>query len=150
LPAYLNQLSTDIYRIEEYSGAVMKIETETKKENPLMKREEAWIKVEHEGKPTPPRREILAEVAKHIKAKEDCVIIDKIFTEAGRGASKVRVLVYPKADAVPKAKLEKMKSRMEKKSKAAQAAQPAEAGAKKEEGGAEKVKEKKEKKGDGK
>jgi ribosomal protein S24E len=80
--------------------------------NPLMNRDEAWIRIDHGGKPTPHRKDIITEVAKHFKAKEDCVIVDKIFSETGQAASKIKVLVYPKADAVPKDKLNKMKIRM--------------------------------------
>jgi len=88
------------------------MEVISQKKNPLMSREEAWVCLEHAGKPTPPRAEIIAEAAKHFKAKEDCVIIDKIFSETGKAASRVKVLVYPKAEAVPKDKMEKMKIRM--------------------------------------
>ena len=84
----------------------------SEKDNKLMGRKEAWLMLEHEGKPTPPRKDILADVAKHFKAKEDCVIVDKIFSEAGRAASRIKVLVYPRADAVPKAKRDKMEIRM--------------------------------------
>jgi len=82
------------------------------KKNALMNREEAWVMIDHGGRPTPPRKDIIADVARQFKAKEDCVIVDKIFSETGRPASRVKVLVYAKADAVPKAKLEKMQIRM--------------------------------------
>ncbi len=107
------------------------MEVISQKKNPLMSREEAWVRIAHAGKPTPPRKDIIADVAKQFKAKEDCVIVDKIFSESGIAASKVKVLVYPKADAVPKAKLEKMKIRMglmkkETKGKDGEAVKPAE------------------------
>jgi ribosomal protein S24E len=88
------------------------MEVINQKKNPLMNREEAWILIDHAGKATPPRKDMITEVAKHFKAKEDEVIIDKIFSEVGKAASRVKVLVYPKADAIPKAKLDKMKIRM--------------------------------------
>jgi ribosomal protein S24E len=93
---------------------MMRIDMEiiNQKKNALMNREEAWVMIDHGGKPTPPRKEIIADVAKQFKAKEDCVIVDKIFSETGKPASRVKVLVYPKADAVPKAKLDKMQIRM--------------------------------------
>ena len=112
------------------------MEVISQKKNPVMKREEAWVRIDHAGKPTPPRKDIIADVAKQFKAKDDCVIVDKIFSETGMGASRVKVLVYPKADAVPKAKMEKMKIRMkllkkgesDKKDQAAAPAAPAEGG----------------------
>lgn len=88
------------------------MEVITEKKNPIMNRDEAWIRIDHSGKPTPPRKDIIADVAKHFKAKEDCIIVDKIFSETGQAASKIKVLVYTKADAVPKDKLNKMKIRM--------------------------------------
>jgi len=108
------------------------MEVINQKKNPLMNREEAWIRIDHSGKPTPPRKDIIADVAKQFKAKEDCVIVDKIFSEAGIAASRVKVLVYPKSDAVPKAKMDKMKIRMGlmkkmKKGEAAPAAQDGQA-----------------------
>jgi len=88
------------------------METISEKKNALMARTEAWARVEHAGKPTPTRKDVLAEAARHFKAKEDCVIIDKIFSEAGKGASRVKVLVYGKPEAIPKAKSDAMKIRM--------------------------------------
>jgi len=93
----------------------MKTEIDTQKENPLMKRKEFWLKLEHEGKPTPGRKEILPEVAKIVKSKEDLIIIDKIFSFGGRSISKVKVFVYTKTEEMPKDKVEKMQNRVNKK-----------------------------------
>jgi ribosomal protein S24E len=88
------------------------METISEKENKLMNRKEAWVRIDHEGKPTPPRKDILAEIAREFKAKEDAIIVDKIFSETGMAASKVKVFVYSSAKDVPKDKLERMKIRM--------------------------------------
>lgn len=112
----------------------MKLEIETRKKNPLMNREEAWVRFDHEGKATPPRKEILKDISKQLKAKEDCIIIDKIFSASGKAVSRAKVFVYNKKDDIPKAKLEKMQRRMERKPK------PAEAEAPKEEAGTEEKK----------
>gem|GEM_PF-823655 len=117
------------------------MEVISQKKNPLMGREEAWVCLEHAGKPTPPRAEMIAEVAKHFNSKEDRVIIDKIFSETGKAASRVKVLVYPKSDAVPKDKLEKMKVRMGLVKKEGGKAAPAQAPAAPESGKAEEKKE---------
>lgn len=103
----------------------MKIEIKKQKKNPLLKREEISVSIEHPGKATPSRREILPELAKVLKSSEDLIIIDKIFSVYGRNVSEARVLAYKKKDEIPKEKLEKMKGRMTEKKKAA----PAEASA---------------------
>ncbi|RLI96412.1 MAG: hypothetical protein DRO99_04485 [Candidatus Aenigmatarchaeota archaeon] len=84
----------------------------SQKTNPLMKREEAWMEVDHDGKPTPTRKELIANAAKHFKAKEDQVIISKVFSEKGKASSRVKVHVYKKAEDVPKASVNAMKLRM--------------------------------------
>jgi small subunit ribosomal protein S24e len=104
----------------------MKLEVETRKKNPLMNREEAWVRFDHEGKATPPRKEILKDIARQMKAKDDCIIIDKIFSTTGKAVSRAKVFVYKKKDEIPKAKLEKMQRRMERKEKAPEAGAPKE------------------------
>jgi len=127
---------------------IMKLDIIERKENPLMKREEIWVGVEHLGAATPKRAELLEGTVKVLKAKKELVIIDKIFSERGKGGSKVKVLVYKNEKDIPKDKAEKMKRRLEKKkagaaapAEAAPAEKPAESEAKPEEGKAEKKKE---------
>jgi ribosomal protein S24E len=84
------------------------------KDNPLLGREEYWIKLDHTGKPTPTRIDILSFVAKELKSKEELVIIDKIFSSKGEASSKIKVFVYKKKESIPKYQLEKMKRRMKK------------------------------------
>jgi ribosomal protein S24E len=113
----------------------MKMEIVKDKKNPAMKRDEHIISLEHKGKATPSRHEIMKEVAKLLKAKEDLIIVDKIISNKGVQSSMVYVLSYRKKDDVPKYKLEKMNARMEKakarreaaKEKAAEAAPKEEA-----------------------
>ena len=93
----------------------MKTEVQEHRKNPLLKREEAWVLVEHPGKATPKREEIVKDAAKALKAKEDLVIVDKIFSFTGRMASRARVFVYSKKEDIPKEKLEKMARRMKRK-----------------------------------
>ncbi len=102
---------------------VMTAKIESHKKNPLLKREEAWIVLEHEGKATPKRADIIEEAAKAMKADRELVIIDKIFSREGKAASSTRVFVYARKEDIPAAKAEKMKIRMglAKKEKAASA-----------------------------
>lgn len=90
----------------------MKVEILEQKKNPLLKREEVSVSLEHPGKATPSRKEILPELAKALKSREDLLIIDKIFSVPGKNISEARVLAYKKKDEIPKNKLEKMKGRM--------------------------------------
>jgi small subunit ribosomal protein S24e len=90
----------------------MTAKVESHKKNPLLRREEAWIVIEHEGKPTPKRADIIEEAAKAMKADKELVIVDKIFSKEGRAASNARVYVYSKKEDMPAAKVEKMKRRM--------------------------------------
>lgn len=94
------------------------MEEKDKKKNAPMKREEVIFSVNHEGKATPSRADLLKEVASKLKVKDELLIIDKIFSTSGKSESDVTVLVYKKKDDIPKGKLEKMKRRMEKKKEA--------------------------------
>ncbi len=104
----------------------MKLDVLEHKKNPLMHREEILVGLDHSGKPTPNRKDIMSELVKKLKTKEDLIIIDKIFTTTGKSASEARVLVYKKPGDIPKYKIEKMKRRMEKKKKEKPAPKPEE------------------------
>lgn len=95
----------------------MKIEVQRTLENKLMKRSESVLTLDHSGKPTPSRPDVLKEVVKVLKAKEDAIIIDRITTKPGRGLSEIKVFVYQKKEDIPKHKLEKMERRTKKKEK---------------------------------
>ena len=88
------------------------VKIESHKKNPLLKREEAWIVVEHQGKPTPTRAQLIDEAAKAMKSDKDLVIVDKIFSNAGKAESRARVFAYSKKEDMPKEKIERMKRRM--------------------------------------
>lgn len=90
----------------------MALKVTEEKKNPLLKRKEAWMHLEHTGKPTPARKDLIKDAAKALKAKEDLIIIDKIFSEKGKGATKVKALVYSKKDDIPKALADKMERRL--------------------------------------
>jgi len=91
----------------------MSLKIDSQKRNELLNREECWISLEHAGKPTPKRAELIKVVAKELKKPEDCIIIDKIFSEFGKSASRLKVQVYDKKENVPQKKTEKMKIRIE-------------------------------------
>jgi ribosomal protein S24E len=97
------------------SADTMKFEIKDRKRNPLMKREEAMISIEHSDKATPNRKQILDEASKLFKVRPDAIIIDRIITQGGRPRSDVKVLVYSKKEYIPAWRLAKMEQRMAKK-----------------------------------
>jgi ribosomal protein S24E len=108
----LKRLYTVAGNIVELNGAMMSAKIESHKKNPLLHREEAWIVVEHSGKPTPKRAELIDEAAKVLKADKELVIVDKIYSKEGAAASRARVYAYSKKEDMPVQKVEKMKRRL--------------------------------------
>ena len=94
--------------------------------NPLLKRDEVEVVVDHEGKPTPSRHDLIKEMATKLHAKENMIIINKIHTGKGLNKSKVSAFIYHKEDDIPKGLLEASKKRMKEPKKAEPAEQPAE------------------------
>ncbi len=83
----------------------MKIDKISEKTNPLRKRKEYWLLADHAGKGTPSRHGLISEVAKALGAKEEAMVLDKVFSERGAAKSKVKVHVYSDKKDVPKEKL---------------------------------------------
>jgi ribosomal protein S24E len=107
----------------------MKIDIAEQRKNPLMKRDELLVSIEHTGAATPRRREILPHIVKTLKTKDNLVIISKIFSHTGSNTSKAKVFVYGKAEDVPKDMAEKMQRQLKKgkQPEAAAGEKPAEA-----------------------
>jgi ribosomal protein S24E len=81
------------------------------RKNPLMKRDEVKAVVEHAGKPTPAREEILSSLESVLKTSRDLIFIDKIFTEKGIGHSNLKVFVYGKKEDVHRQELQRAEKR---------------------------------------
>ena len=77
----------------------MKMEITQQKENPLMKRTEVYFVIDHAGESTPGRNAVAEEVAKQMKSKRDCVVVDTIESVYGTGKSKGYAKVYESKDA---------------------------------------------------
>ena len=92
----------------------MKVDIAKQAKNPLMKREELWVKIEHAGAATPRRKELLPHIVKTLKTKDNLVIISKIFSDTGTNRSNAKVFVYSKAEDVPRALAEKMQRQLKK------------------------------------
>ncbi|MBU0530273.1 MAG: hypothetical protein ABIH52_00685 [Candidatus Aenigmatarchaeota archaeon] len=99
----------------------MKVDIKEQKKNPLMKREESMLTIDHSGTATPSRLDILEAASKALKIDKSLMIVDSIFTEAGKSVSNVRVLVYSKKEEIPEFKLQKMQPK--KKGKKAEGAE---------------------------
>ena len=76
----------------------MKIEITSKKVNPLQKRTEVYFTIDHVGETTPGRNAVAEEIAKKVKSKRDCVVIDNIESVYGIGKSKGYAKVYDSKD----------------------------------------------------
>ena len=79
----------------------MKIDITSEKENPLMRRKSYWLRVEHAGRQTPNRHELMPAVLKKLSSKPEETVISKIFSQAGVAVSNVKAVVYKDAKAVP-------------------------------------------------
>ncbi len=77
----------------------MKMEITEQKQNPLMKRTEVYFTIDHKGEATPGRNAVAEEVAKQLKSKRDCVVVDSIESVFGAGMSKGYAKVYDSKDA---------------------------------------------------
>lgn len=72
----------------------MKMEITQKKENPLQHRTEVCFEIDHVGESTPGRNAVAEEIAKKMKSKRDCVVVDSIDSVYGIGKSKGYAKVY--------------------------------------------------------
>lgn len=77
----------------------MKMEITQQKENPLQKRVEVYFTIDHNGESTPGRNAVAEAVAKEMKSKRDCVVVDTIESVYGRGMSKGYAKVYDNKEA---------------------------------------------------
>ncbi|MCK4714338.1 MAG: hypothetical protein KAT35_02095 [Candidatus Aenigmarchaeota archaeon] len=93
----------------------MKFDIKDKKKNPLMKRDEAIVSIDHAGKATPNRLLVLSEIAKLVKNKPENIIINRITTPGGSTVSEVKAFSYSKKNDIPEWRLKKMEQRASKK-----------------------------------
>ena len=70
-------------------------------ENPLLGRKEVLAELFHQGAATIPRREVLAQLSKHLKEKENLIIIEEIKTRTGFPACQARALIYSREEDIP-------------------------------------------------
>jgi small subunit ribosomal protein S24e len=80
----------------------LKLNIESKKENPLQDRTEVVFTAEHTGEPTPGREAIQAGIASAMGVGKERVIVDHMDTKYGIGVSKGYAKVYASPEAVKK------------------------------------------------
>ena len=80
----------------------MSIKVESEKDNQLMGRRECWLILEHAGKATPSRAELLKEASKALESNEELTSIEKILSMRGLGKSKVKIFAYSSKERMPK------------------------------------------------
>jgi ribosomal protein S24E len=90
----------------------MKIEIGDRKKNALLKRDELTVSIDHSGKATPNRKEIMDGIAKEIKAKAENIIVTKITTHGGTSVSTASVYAYSRKEDIPEWKLKKFAARL--------------------------------------
>ncbi len=78
------------------------VEIERESENKLLERRELTLKAEHEGENTPTRDNLLDNISDLVGASKDCIIIDSINPEFGKGESTITVRVYNDPEYVEK------------------------------------------------
>ncbi|MFH1294671.1 MAG: 30S ribosomal protein S24e [Candidatus Aenigmatarchaeota archaeon] len=94
--------------------SAMKAQIIEEKENPLMQRKEYWLTIKHEEGPTPSRSDVMKFLVGELKTKEDLLIVEKMFSEKGKTATRVRAEVYRKKEDIPKHKVDKSARRLAK------------------------------------
>ncbi|MGD1060763.1 MAG: 30S ribosomal protein S24e [Methanomassiliicoccales archaeon] len=80
----------------------MKLNIESKKENPLQDRTEVVFTAEHTGEVTPGREAIQASIASAMSVPKERVVVDHMDTEYGIGISKGYAKVYSNPEAIKK------------------------------------------------
>ena len=72
----------------------MEVQILAKKDNPLLQRTEVSFKAIHKAEPTPTRDAIRQELAKHLKAAKDVVVVDGARSTFGRSETSGYAKVY--------------------------------------------------------
>ncbi len=80
----------------------MKLNIESKKENPLQERTEVVFTAEHTGEQTPGREAVQASIASAMSVPKERVIVDHMDTEYGIGITKGYAKVYASPEAIKK------------------------------------------------
>ena len=91
----------------------MKTSIINEKDNPLLKRKELSIKIEHDGSATPKKAELQQLVAKEFKKDVEQVDIRNIFSDSGISSSKAKVFLWEEKKVADLSKIVKEKKKEE-------------------------------------
>lgn len=64
------------------------------RENPILKKKDVMLELDHKGLPTPKKTEVESKIAEHFKTDVDKVEVVFIFSEFGQTKSKVKARVW--------------------------------------------------------
>ncbi len=90
---------------------MMSLKILEQRKNALARADEVTAVVEHAGKPTPGREEILSSLESVLKADRELIFIDRIMTRRGKGESLLRVLVYGRKEDIDRKDVQRAEKR---------------------------------------
>jgi len=82
----------------------MEIKILEEKENPFFERKQLKLILKHTDSATPPKAELVKDLATSQKVDATCILVDYIFTKKGLNESVAKVKIYKDASKVPKPK----------------------------------------------
>jgi len=74
----------------------MEIKIIQEKNNPLLKRKELLLEIDHNNKATPSREELANEISKMFNVEKEKIVIDYILSIRGYSKSKAKIKIYEK------------------------------------------------------
>lgn len=74
----------------------MEIKVLQEKNNPLLKRKEIMLEIDHTGKATPSREQLLSELTKIFNVEREKIVIDYILSQRGYPKAKAKIKIYEK------------------------------------------------------
>jgi len=92
----------------------MKIDVVEKNENPLLKRTDLILTVDHTGQATPKKDELIKEISEKFSSVPENVEIIYIYTESGLAKSKVKAKIWKEKPPEKKVKKKEEKLKVEK------------------------------------
>jgi len=72
----------------------MEIKILQEKNNPLLKRKEVLLEIDHSGRATPSREELTNELIKMFNKEKEKIVIDYILSSRGYPRAKAKVKIY--------------------------------------------------------
>jgi ribosomal protein S24E len=90
-------------------GSQMKIKVVEERDNPFFNRKDLKLSLSHPGKPTPPKSELVKELASKFGVDQSQVVVDYIFTRKGAPESLSRVRILKEKPKIEKKEVKEKK-----------------------------------------